>query len=126
MLLPNGWRLSCGAKLEYSQTEFYNTERGASPNALGRGAGSFKRVLGSGENPTPDSRWEFDNGKEVGRIEIILTGLIDHAQLAKSRRIPIGNNLVQLPTLERSLVASVPQTENELPRTCCHINQDNV
>ena len=23
--LPNGWRLSCGAELEYSQTEFYHT-----------------------------------------------------------------------------------------------------
>ena len=25
---PNGWRLSCGAELEYSQTEFYNTGYG--------------------------------------------------------------------------------------------------
>jgi len=24
--LPNGWRLSCGAERERSQTEFYDTE----------------------------------------------------------------------------------------------------
>jgi hypothetical protein len=90
------------------------------------GAASFRRVLGGGENPTPDSGREFDRGKEAGRIEIILTGLIDHAQLTKLLRVPIGNNLVQLAPLERGLVASVPQTENELPRTCRHINQDNA
>src|SRR5438445_719107 len=36
--LPNGMRLSCGAKRECSQTKDYNRKRGA---------GSFRRVLGS-------------------------------------------------------------------------------
>ena len=90
------------------------------------GADSFRRVLGGGENATPNAGREFDNGKEGGRIEIILTGLIDHPKLAKLLGVPIGNNLVQLPALEGSLVAPVPQTENELPRTRCHINQDNA
>jgi len=89
-------------------------------------ADSFKRVLGGGENATPNAGWEFDNGKEGGRIEIILTGLIDHPKLAKLLGVPIGNNLVQFPALKGSLVAPVPQTEHELSRTCRHINQDNA
>jgi len=93
---------------------------------MGTGAGSFRRVLGGGENPAPDSGRQLDNGKEAGWIEIILTGLIDHAKLAKFLGVPIGNNLVQLPTLERGLVASVPQAENKLSRACRHINQDNA
>jgi hypothetical protein len=99
---------------------------GCPPDSLRTGAGSFKRLLGGGENPTSDSGREFDNGKEAGRIEIILTGLIDHAKLTKPLGVPIGNNLIQLPALERGLVAAIPQTENELPRTCRHINQDNA
>jgi len=90
------------------------------------GAANFKRLSGGGENATPNAGRELDNGKELGRIEIILTRLIDHPKLAKLLGVPIGNNLVQLPALEGSLVAPVPQTENELPRTRCHINQDNA
>ena len=116
-MLPNGVRLSCGAELERSQTEDYPRNRGAV---------SFRRVLGGGENAPPNAGREFDNGKEGGRIKIILTGLIDHPKLAKLLCVPIGNNLVQFPALEGSFVASVPQTENELPRTRCHISQDNA
>src|SRR3989442_5658496 len=96
------------------------------PEPLGTGAASFKRLLGGGENATPNAGREFDNGKEGGRVEIILTGLIDHPKLSQLLSIPIGNNLVQLPALEGSLVAPVPQTQNELPRTRCHINQDKA
>src|SRR5436309_4571 len=96
------------------------------PDIVATRAVSFKRLLGGGENATPNAGREFDNGKEGGRIEIILTGLIDHTKLAKLLGVAIGNNLVQFPALEGSLVASVPQTEHELPRTRCHINQDNA
>jgi len=65
-------------------------------------------LLGGGENPTPNAGREFDNGKEAGRVEIVLTGLIDHAKLTELLGVPIGNDLVQLPTLERDFVASVP------------------
>ena len=45
---PNGSRLSCGAELEGSQTEFYNTEAERfSRSCRARGAASFKRWLGT-------------------------------------------------------------------------------
>ena len=47
MALPNGWRLSCGAECDGSQTKVYNTERTRALDLLGTGAGSFKRVLDS-------------------------------------------------------------------------------
>jgi len=90
------------------------------------GAVSFTRVLGGGENPTPDARREFDNSKETGRVEVILTRLIDHPKLPKLRGLAIGNHLIELPTLERSLVASIPQAKHQLTRARGHINQDNA
>src|SRR6266487_6657202 len=44
-LLPNEWRLSCGAGLEYSQGEFYHTARKTFSGSLRTGAASFKRML---------------------------------------------------------------------------------
>jgi len=67
---------------------------GRPPHSASKGADSFKRLLGGGEDATPNAGREFDNGKEGGRIEIILTGLIDHPKLAKLLGVPIGNNLV--------------------------------
>jgi hypothetical protein len=47
---PNGMRLSCGAELNDSQTEFYHTaRRDVLRDSLRTGADSFKRVLGGGE-----------------------------------------------------------------------------
>src|SRR5260370_2113382 len=85
------------------------------PEPLGTGAASFKRVLGGGENPTPNAGREFDNGKEGGRIEIILTGLIDHPKLAKLLGFPIGNYLVQFPPLKRSLLSALPPPDHSFP-----------
>ena len=48
-------------------------------------AASFKRVSGGGENPTPDSGREFDNGKEAGRIEIILCERLTELKLTAGR-----------------------------------------
>ena len=93
---------------------------------MGTGAASVRRVLGGGENATPNSGREFDNGKEARRIEIIFTRLVDDAKLTELLRFPIRNNLIQLPALERGLVAPVPQAQNELPRACRHISQDNA
>jgi hypothetical protein len=47
--LPNGSRLSCGAELEGSQTEFYTTECGCVTDALSTGAASFIRLLGGAQ-----------------------------------------------------------------------------
>ena len=50
---PNGSRLSCGAKFECTQTEFYNTACRTYSGSIGDGAASFKRLLGGvpGRNP---------------------------------------------------------------------------
>ena len=55
--MPNEMRLSCGAELECSQTEFYNTVfQGVYRISLGTGAASFKRVLGCPANETGEHR----------------------------------------------------------------------
>jgi hypothetical protein len=73
------------------------------------GAASFKRLLGGGENPSADCGRKLHKGKETRRIEIILPGFVDHPELTMLFGVSIGNDLVELPTLERYLVAAVAQ-----------------
>jgi hypothetical protein len=43
--LPNGWRLNCGAELEWSQITFYYTACKTFSAFMGDGAVSFKRAI---------------------------------------------------------------------------------
>lgn len=43
--LPNGWRLSCGAELEGSQTEFYNSEDGRGTGAAEDGRRQLQALV---------------------------------------------------------------------------------
>jgi len=57
---------------------------------LNAGPASFKRLLGGGENRSAYCSWEFDEDEELGGIEIVLTGLIDDADLSVLSGISIG------------------------------------
>src|SRR5438105_1931402 len=59
---PNGSRLSCGAKLECSQIEFYNTASKTLLKSLRTGADSFKRLLGSGPLAARSGPWLTQGG----------------------------------------------------------------
>src|SRR3989442_3330595 len=80
LLLPNGARLSCGAKREYSQTKDYNRKRGA---------GSFRRLLGTrGRNSSlsilPYHRSPFPHpplcDNSVANIGIVACELLDNVR----------------------------------------------
>jgi hypothetical protein len=78
------------------------------------GAGSFRRLLGSGENAPTERARELDERKERRWIEVILTGLIDHPQLAMLLGLSIRNDLINLAALQGYLVTLVAETESEL------------
>jgi hypothetical protein len=69
-------------------------------------------MLGGGENPSAECGWKLHNGKETRRVEIVLAGLINYTELPKLCGVSIGKDLVELPALERHLVAAVAQAKN--------------
>jgi len=64
-------------------------------------------LLGGGENAPANSARKLNECEEGGRIEVILTGLIDHTELAMPRRIPIRNDLIDLAALQGHLIPLV-------------------
>jgi len=64
-------------------------------------------LLGGGENAPSKGARKVNECEESRRIEIILTGLIDHTKLAMLRRIPIRNDLIDLATLQGHLIPLV-------------------
>jgi len=64
-------------------------------------------LLGSGENAATKSAWKLNECEEGRRIEVILTGLIYHTELAVLLRIPIRNDLIDFAALQGHLIALV-------------------
>ncbi len=77
------------------------------PPPLKAGPVSFKRLLGGGENPPANGARKLNECEQRGGIEVILTGLIDHTELAMPGRIPIRNDLIDLAALQGHFIPLV-------------------
>jgi hypothetical protein len=84
------------------------------------------RLLGGGENPPTESGRELNKCEETCGIEIVLTRLVNNTKLPVFLGVWIRNNLIELAALQGSLIAPIPETQDELSCTSGHINQDNV
>jgi len=67
-----------------------------------------------------DGPGKIDRGKVVRRVQIIISRLIDHAELPMPRGVGIGKHLIDLSGLQRNLVALVLQAGNKLLGRCFH------
>ncbi len=70
-----------------------------------------KLISDGGENRAANCLREFDGRKQRLRIEVVLAGLVDDAQLPVCGSVSVRNRRVQLPGLKRDLVASVPPAQ---------------
>src|SRR6267143_4932813 len=88
-----------------------------------RGAVSFRRLLGGGENRFADRARKPDEREELRGIEIILTRLVDDSDLSVPGSILIGKDLIHLPPLQGGFIPLVAQTQSELTFPSGHVNK---
>lgn len=74
----------------------------------------------------PNSRRHFYGDEAIGGEEVILSALIDHAQVALSLGRLAGQYDVNLVALERRLAARVLDADREAGRTCSRPRRSNL
>jgi hypothetical protein len=78
-------------------------------------------LLDAGEKRSSQWLREFNLGKVALRIQIVFARLINYANLIVLRGIRVGEELVDLPALERHLVTFIAKAYHKLSSSSCHI-----
>jgi len=80
---------------------------------------SRSAALGRFQKGRLDGRRNVDRDEAIRREQVILTALVDDAEIAIPRRILVGQDDVDLVALERDLVAAVVDADSELSTLGC-------
>jgi hypothetical protein len=72
------------------------------------------RWLDGGEHPSAKCARKREANKERRRIEVVFPGFVDDSELSMSRRVPIGQDLVDLAPFQGHFIALVAKTEHKL------------
>jgi hypothetical protein len=71
-------------------------------------------VLDGSQDGSADWLRKLNRREEALRVKVVLARLVDYPNLAMLRRLGIGEDLIDLPALERYLVAVVSQADRKL------------
>ncbi|MGH8865806.1 MAG: hypothetical protein ACREVZ_14375 [Burkholderiales bacterium] len=85
-------------------------------------ADRFIALLSRVEDGLADGLWEICSNESLGRVQVVVSRLVDVAQLAKLFGFGIWHRNVDLSALERSFIAGIVQADVKKSCWCCHVS----